>query len=283
MQARPPLDSSLELAPLNSSPGRGIHDCLALIRLPCYTGPVSSLSASALSCLVAALDPTHAALTEVLRAHVADGWVHYGALGRDPGGLDRYLGQLAETSAADLGDPRGDRAKAFWINAYNALALQLVRDRRPSTSIREVDGAFDRISFRVAGRQLTLDAIEHQILRPAFSDPRIHAVLVCAARGCPPLEARAFTEQGLDARLEAAARRFARDPTRNRWDPGRNVLRVSRIFEWFGADFVARHGGGTGDEAAAVRAFFSHHLGVPIPTSVTIEYLEYDWRLNGSW
>lgn len=232
--------------------------------------------------LLAAFDPTHAAFTEILRANTEGGWVRYGALGVDPGPLDRYLGDLAATDAVELGDPRGDRAKAFWINAYNASVLALVRDARPKESIREVEGAFDGKTFVVAGRRLTLDAIEHQVLRPTFADPRIHAVLVCAARSCPLLEERAFTERDLDERLEAAARRFAADPARNRWEPALRVLRVSRIFEWFGDDFVARYAPGA-DREAAIRGFFTRMLGIAIPAEARVEWADYDWRLNGSW
>lgn len=235
----------------------------------------------------AAFDHSHAALDQVLAQHVHAGWVSYGELAADSAALDGYLLSLAEISAVELSSFDRPQAMALWINAYNALTIRLILDHPDVASIRDIDGAWDSKHFTVAGRSLTLNAIEHDILRVEYPDARLHMVLVCAARSCPELLSDAFTADQLEAQLDAASRSFVADVTRNRFDPMSNTLHVSHIFEWYGGDFVsgyAERGGGS-DHAAAIRGFFSvylEHEAVASP-DVGVEWLDYDWRLNGSW
>ena len=228
-----------------------------------------------------AFDHTHRAFDQLLRTQVSEGRVQYGALSKNRAGLDSYTRGLATVTPAEEKRFSDRQALAFWINAYNALTLQLVIDEAPKKSIRDLGDPWKTFSFDVAGRKLTLDQIEHQIVRKRWKDPRIHAVLVCAAKSCPILESRVFVAATLDARLEAAARRWARDPSKNRREGGK--LRVSRIFEWFGQDFVGRYGNGSEAVPDAVRGFLSHFLGEDIPATEPIEYMSYDWSLNGAW
>ena len=236
---------------------------------------------------VQAFDHTHAALDQVLRAHVSGGSVSYGALAADRGGLDAYLDSIAGASSGDIaGFSRGE-AMAFWINAYNALTLKVILDHGPVASIRDIDGAWDGIRHDVAGRSLTLNEIEHQILRKHYPDARLHMVLVCAARSCPKLYAGAFTPDNLEQRLDAASTGFVGDPARNRFEADRGELAVSRIFEWYGTDFVKQYASASnGDDASAgIRGFFATYLDDPAAGAgaVTVSYLDYDWSLNGTW
>jgi len=229
-----------------------------------------------------AFDHSHSAFDQVLRTYVSDGRVAYGKLAADRAGLDGYLASLAAVEPAELEGFTREQAMAFWINAYNAATLRLIIDHRPAVGIRDIDGAWDRITFDLAGEKLTLNHVEHEILRKRYPDPRLHMVLVCAAKSCPKLASHAFTADTLEQRLDEAARAFARDTTRNRYEGG--VLYVSRIFEWYGGDFVPRFAP-DGDDKDAIRGFFAHYLDEPAlaGSDTEIRYLDYDWSLNGTF
>ena len=143
--------------------------------------------------------------------------------------------------------PRAQRM-AFWINAYNFFTLHAIVDhypirgswfsRYPQNSIRQIDGVWTRLTWRVAGRQVSLDDIEHRILRPEFKDPRIHFAVNCASLGCPPLRGEPYRAGTLDAQLDDNARQFLASPHGLRVD-GR-TLAVTSILKWYGGDFVER-------------------------------------------
>ena len=153
----------------------------------------------------AAMD--HSDYQGVLSAHVnAQGNVDYAAV-RSSGALDAYLSALQ--TAAEPAD-RSARM-AFWLNAYNALTIDLIADNFPLSSIRELDGGdpWESRRFTVAGQLVTLNHIEHQILRP-MGDPRVHATINCASMSCPPMPPEPLSGRTLDAQLEAASERWLR-------------------------------------------------------------------------
>ncbi|MGH0038229.1 MAG: DUF547 domain-containing protein [Myxococcota bacterium] len=171
---------------------------------------------------------------------------------------------------------------AFWINAYNILAIQVVLDHYPVDSIRDI-GSFlrpvwKREAGRVAGEPVTLHAVEHEILRK-LGEPRIHAAIVCASTSCPSLARTPYTARGLDAELAAATRGWLASPSKGAaLDRTGRSIRLSRIFDWFEEDFDA--GGG-------VLAFVADHLPADDAawlrqnaTRVDVEYFDYDWTLN---
>jgi hypothetical protein len=229
----------------------------------------------------------HAAFDSLLRRYVVEGrgvrWAAFHGNRADRAALDAYVARLAEADTA--GWPPAEQM-AFWINAYNALTLQRVLAAYPVPSITQVKTAPDLPAgkgvwlepHRVARTTLTLDDIEHRVLRGRFADPRVHFVLNCAARSCPPLEARAFTGEGLDARLEAAARRFVNDARFNRIPAGGGEWELSALFDWYGADFAAAGG--------SVPGWLARHLapetrrGMPPPGRIRVRFLPYDWSLN---
>lgn len=242
-------------------------------------------------------DHGYATYGAVLRAYVTPPRVDYGALKATRASLDRSVGEF--DAAATRAEPAWTREQrmAFWINAYNAFTLQAIVDhypirsgwltRYPRNSIRQIDGVWTTLKWRAAGRTVTLDDIEHRILRPEFKDARIHFAVNCASTSCPPLAAEPYRARTLDAQLDDAARTYMAS------DEGlqvtRDTLRVSSIFKWYGDDFVQEYAGVIGGEqeakerailgvivqhgppAAAARA----RTGVP-----AIRYLEYDWSLN---
>ena len=229
------------------------------------------------------MDATHAKLQEVLRARVARGRVDYAGLKAAPQALDAYLAQVAGASLDAMTAPE---KMAFLINAYNALTLDLIADEWPLTSIRDLNfgqvWSFRR--FRVAGADRSLDDLEHKLLRP-MGDPRIHAAVNCASIGCPPLSDTVFTAAGLDGQLDAASRRWAATSTL-----AGGTLTVSKIFDWYGDDFVVRYGasrwdipGLSGKEEAAANFVAAH---VPALADAikrggyTVAYAPYDWGVN---
>jgi uncharacterized protein DUF547 len=234
---------------------------------------------------------------KVLHDHVHAARVDYTALRSGRAALDEAVAALAEpTAEAERGWTREQRL-AFWINAYNAFTLRVIVDHypiqspwftlSPRNSIRQIDGVWTAINWRAAGRTLTLDDIEHRILRPEFKEPRVHFAINCASVGCPALAAEPYKAATLDAQLDAAARRYLARDEGLRID-GR-TLRVSRILEWYGEDFVARFApdaAGKPDRVEqAVRGVvvrFGPAAAVDLARapSTRIRFLDYDWSLN---
>ena len=177
----------------------------------------------------------HSAWNSSLAAHVSPQGVDYAAIG--PTGLDPYLESLKTADVASMGPKQ---KKAFWINAYNALTIDLLAENPGIKSIRDLDEGdpWSARAFPVAGKSVTLNAIEHEILRP-MGDPRIHAAINCASIGCPPLVATAFTAEGLDKQLDAANRHWAATNAVRVTD---DTIYLSAIFDWFGDDFLPGYG-----------------------------------------
>lgn len=185
--------------------------------------------------------PWQAFLDTWLVTDAADG-IHrlrYQAVDADArSALDAWL-----TAQGDV-DPRTlDRGQqmAWWINLYNALTVRLILQHPGIDSIRDIGGWFGpgpwrRTVIRVLETDLTLDDIEHGILRPVFRDPRIHFAVNCASLGCPNLAARAYTAGELDAMLEAGARDYVNHPRGARFDDD-GALHLSSIFDWYREDF----------------------------------------------
>ena len=154
--------------------------------------------------------------------------------------LRKYLNILNST------DPRlynKKEQKAYWINLYNALTIELILEEYPVKSITKLGGWFsfgpwDKKITEVAGQSLTLNDIEHRILRPQWGDKRIHYAVNCASEGCPDLASEAYTSGNISLLLEKQARRFIQQEKGVVWIDGRLVL--SRIYEWYAVDFGSR-------------------------------------------
>jgi uncharacterized membrane protein YdjX (TVP38/TMEM64 family) len=224
----------------------------------------------------------HGPFSRLLAAYVQDGLVDYGAFARDST-FATYLRSLDRADPAGL--PMADRL-AYWINVYNAYTIELINVRGEKRSIRNINKRFG-VSFkspwaepivRAGGRVLTLDDVEHKIIRPDFRDARIHAALVCAALGCPPLRSEAFVAERLDEQLDEQARRFLMQTTKNRVDVANRTVHGSPIFTWYREDF-----GGT---LAGVGAFWARYFppgaARELLLSGDFRYVEtkYDWTLN---
>ncbi len=221
--------------------------------------------------------PDYAVLDDLLVNYVVDGVVDYDGFAADAR-LGTVLQELADTDTSDL---TSDAAlKAFYINAYNLLAIDGVLNGESAANRRQRRQFFVKRTREVMGEPLSMQAIEHNLLRP-MGDPRIHFAIVCASLSCPRLANRAYRPETLDEQLDAAAREFINDPTRNRFDPRRGRGFVSRLFDWFGADFAG--------EAGSVQRYISAFVLDPDTErelrrgALEIRFEDYDWSLNGHY
>ena len=233
----------------------------------------------------------HSDYAEVLRRFVNDrGGVDYAGLQADRDGLDRYVAALGAVPRSRFDAWPEPEQIAFLINAYNAFTLVSIVDRYPVKSIRDIPGVWRLRRFDLAGRRLTLDAIEHQILRRDYNEPRIHMAVNCASIGCPVLRQEPFTGERLDEQLEDQVRRMVRDPNQFRIDRPGGSVHISSVFDWFGEDFIPsfapeRPPGKLSDKQAAAVAFLAQYLPDEDRRHLksgdyTLRYLDWDWGLN---
>ncbi len=250
--------------------------------------------------VAADFDQTHGLFGQILKTHVQDGLVDYAALKADRGRLDTYVAALGAVSQESFASWGRDDRFAFWINAYNAFTLKVIIDNYPiegswfslypRNSIRQISGVWDKIKFTAVGRKITLNDIEHQVLRKEFKDPRLHGAINCASASCPELRNEPYLADRLNEQLDDAARRFARDTFRNRVDVESKTLHASEIFKWFYKDFLSAYApdgsfaGLSGKEAAA-GSFMARFADEGSASAIKaggfdVEWLSYDWELN---
>ena len=209
----------------------------------------------------------HEAWGRMLNTYVSEtGEVNYSAWKQDRYALDAYIEALAR-NAPDQNAPIPQRM-AFWINAYNALTVQLILNNYPLESIRDLYRPWGRTVFTIGDQTYSLGAIEHRILRK-MGDPRIHFAINCASTSCPRLSRKVFTSRALDRQLQEATVSFLTDSTKN--DIQGEQWKLSRIFLWFGEDFGGRKG-----KIALIKKV----LELPPETMPELSYKRYDWRLN---
>ncbi len=244
------------------------------------------------------VDQDHAELTSLLQLCVVQTpgsgppRVDYQRLARHRSELQAYLAGLGALDPAQFADWKPNRRLALLINAYNAFTLELILDHYPVASIRDIPEAWTNPRWLLVGETVSLDHIENEMIRKKFKEPRIHAALVCAANGCPPLYDEAFTAEKLSAQLDYQCRRFVRDEDLNRLQRSDETLRISQIFEWFADDFAPRWGktplpaGDTGTVfQRSIVGFFAEYMRPPDRSHlrqrpVRIVFREYDWGLN---
>jgi len=258
------------------------------------------------------VDHSHARLDSVLDTYLRDGLVAYAALQdaaeTGEGDFTAYLDELAEGDESSWTE---DERLAYWINAYNAFTLKLIVDHHPTgtrwfvdilpflrawlpaNSILQIPGRWTEITFESVRGPITLDAIEHQILRPEFEDPRIHAAIVCASIGCPVLRDEAYVGDRIDAQLDDQLAEFVASGRGATIDPDDRDLEVSKVFDWFREDWSVAPPGGRpslpeptrfGDDAGPVTWVYAY--APPAMRDALAEgewdvgHLDWDWNLN---
>lgn len=234
---------------------------------------------------------------DLLTRHVTAAGVDYAALKADRQRLDRTVDALDAPSTRDMREWTRAQQMAFWINAYNVFTLRAIAEHypiqsgwltaQPRNSIRQIDGVWTKLRWQAAGRSVTLDDIEHRILRPVFKDARIHFAVNCASVSCPPLATEPYRADRLDAQLDGAARRFLASAEGVRIDG--HTLQVSSLFKWYGNDFVSGYAplvpGARDRTERAIRGAIVKY-GAPPAAALArdgrsqIAFLRYDWSLN---
>jgi hypothetical protein len=245
------------------------------------------------------LEAIHRPFDELLDSNVRDGMVYYRALQSMRSRLDRYVASLDVPEATYAGWPR-ERQIAFWLNAYNAFVLKTVVDRYPirgrsdaypASSIRQIPGAFDTLRHRAAGRSVTLDQIEKEIL-PQFGDPRLYLALGRGAVGSGRLRSEAYSGPVLDRQLDSVASDFLTHEQMIRIDRDDNVISVTPILSWRETEFVKAYDPGPSGPYAqrspierALIAFIEPRV-LPLEkeflqkNTFRVVFQDVDWRLN---
>ncbi len=222
----------------------------------------------------------HSLLDGLLRTHVDEhGWVDYNGLREDAEQLDQYVASLAEAPFDEMG--RSEKL-ALLINAYNAFTLRLILDYWDGgglKSIKDIPGnkRWDDQRWQIGSFTWSLNAIEHEQVRPKFKEPRVHFALVCAAVGCPTLRNEAYLASRIDGQLEDQTR-YAH--THDRWfrfEPDSNEVHLTQLYDWYGGDFEQVAG-----SVLEYAAQYSDELkqALAVGNTPRINWLNYDWTLN---
>jgi hypothetical protein len=193
--------------------------------------------------------------------------------------LDAYIQQLQEVEVTKL-----DRSeqKAYWINLYNALTLKVVLDHYPVKSLRDIkispglfsSGPWGAKLVTIQGQKVSLDDIEHRILRPLWKDNRAHYAVNCASMGCPNIQLEAYTAENMDALLEKGAREYVNHPRGVRLSGDR--LQLSSIYDWFQGDF----GGSEESVLGHLQRYANPELATMLKEFGGKISYDYDWRIN---
>jgi hypothetical protein len=215
---------------------------------------------------------------ELLVKHTRDGLADYASFKTEHPKLKKYLEYLSGINPDELG--RGD-SFAYYINLYNAATIDLVLGNYLGIdSIKDIGGFFGnpwKIEFiTLKDSKVHLDHVEHEIIRPTYQDPRLHFAVNCASLGCPPLHAKPFEGETLDATLDELSRQNMADPAHTRLEG--EDLYVSKVFDWFGEDW-----GKTEDKVSFVQKYSSREQAAEIEElggRLNLKYSEWDWTLN---
>ncbi|MCI5045804.1 MAG: DUF547 domain-containing protein [Aquisalinus sp.] len=205
--------------------------------------------------------------------------VAYGQVSaEDKQALKDYIDSLEAIDPTRLSE---DEAFAYWVNLYNSVTIEVILDNYPVDSIRDIRsgvfaaGPWKMDLVQVNGEDLSLDNIEHDILREYFNEPRVHYAVNCASIGCPNLVAEPYTGETLEAQLEAGAIRYVNDPRGVSFDDDGDVT-LSSIYKWFKEDF----GTSQTQVLAHVRRYADDDLRAKLANVSRIDGYKYDWALN---
>lgn len=219
-------------------------------------------------------DQLHAAYGQLLGRYVEGLGVDYVAWIGSERDVDALRAYVRDLTALDPAGWPHDDGLAYWLNLYNAVTVQLIVDNYPLDSIKDLGGflktsPWDRKLVTVAGRELSLNMIENDIIRPEFGDPRIHFAVNCASIGCPPLQPDAYRAATLSDQLDAACRQAL---NHERWvRTAGDKLEVTKIFDWYKDDFA--------EDGGSIRSFIARYHEGSLPDG-KIEFMDYDWSLN---
>ena len=204
-----------------------------------------------------------------LKKNVSSGKVDYHSIKSDAILLNEVL-EIA--SKIDVSNETVNSQKAFWINAYNLTLIKAILNKYPVKSPLDISGLFDKGTYTIAGKKLTLNDIEKKMIREKYNDPRVHFVLVCGANGCPPIINNAYLPETLEEQLNKQAKLALNNPNFIKVNTASKKVELSQIFEWYKADFISK-GKNEID-------FINQYRDTKIDTKSKVSYYPYDWALN---
>ncbi|PCI93947.1 MAG: hypothetical protein COB15_15345 [Flavobacteriales bacterium] len=213
--------------------------------------------------------PTHSDWNSITKKNVSvSGKVNYKGMKASLSKIEGYLKILKE-NAPKKEWPKNEKL-AYWINLYNASTVYLIASNYPISSITKLEGGkpWDKNFVESGDKIYSLNQIENEIIRPRFKDPRIHAALNCAAVSCPSLLNEAYVGNKLEDQLTQQTKVWINDPSKNLLN--QNVVKISKIFDWYAADFKA-----VGGVVAFINKYSTKNS-----ASKKIRFLEYNWALN---
>jgi hypothetical protein len=209
----------------------------------------------------------HSNWTTLLQKNVSRaGIVNYKGFQKDSKALSAYLAELSANVPTK--STSRNATLAYWINTYNAYTVKLIIDNYPTNSIKDINDPWGKKFITLSGKKYSLEGIENEILRK-MDEPRIHFAINCASVSCPNLLNEAFTEAKLEQQLKAVSKSFINDKTKNTITA--NKIEVSKIFDWFGADFKSK---------GSVIDFLNQYSTTKISTNAQVNFKEYNWGLN---
>ena len=209
----------------------------------------------------------HSSFNDLLQNHVSSsGNVNYNGFKANRTSLGNYISDLGDNMPKNAWS-KNDKL-AYWINAYNAMTIDLILRNPKVKSIKDIDKPWDQRLWKLGEKWYNLDEIEHQILRK-MDEPRIHFAIVCASVSCPKLQNEAFTASNLDSQLTNATKEFLSDSSRN--NLSKSSVKLSKIFKWFAKDFKQNQ---------SLIDFLNKYSDIDISQNATKSYMNYNWDLN---
>lgn len=251
-------------------------------------------------------DHSYATYNSLLKRYVINARVNYEGFINSRAEFETFLRALGSVDENVFESWTEEQRLAFWINAYNAFTIKAIIDHypikrsftlvgifyAPSDSILQIKGVWTKLQFRALGNMVTLDEIEHQILRKKFNEPRIHMAINCASISCPDLRNEAYTPEKLEEQLAYASTNFVNNPDKGVYvNEQSGKVKLSKIFKWFGDDFINNYGSkklfnNYSLKENAVLNFTSEYIESEevkeylMNNKLKIGYLGYDWHLN---
>lgn len=208
-------------------------------------------------------------LTKFLSTHVSNsGKVNYNSIAKNRNELNSIINEF-ETNYPEANWTKNQKL-SYWINAYNLFTIKLIVDNYPVTSIKNITAKpWDKKFILLGGNKLSLNNIEHNIIRKQYNEPRVHFALNCASESCPILLNMAYRASVLSSQLTAQTKLFLFDNSKNNFSDSNNI-KISKIFDWYKSDFTNN---------GTLINFFNNYLHDKLKSPV-IDYMDYSWNLN---
>ncbi|MEM9337301.1 MAG: DUF547 domain-containing protein [Bacteroidota bacterium] len=205
------------------------------------------------------------------KAYVKDGLVAYDQISENPASLNKLIEEIGRSAKLNASS---NTDKALLINAYNLYVIKGIVEAYPVNSPQAIPSFFDRKSITIAGRKISLNELEKEVLLKQTEDPRLHFVLVCAAKGCPKIISEAYRPENLEDQLDRQTRLALNDNAFTRVNYSQQSIELSRIFQWYRSDFLK--------DNKSIVSFLNKYRTNKIGETYALTYYRYDWTLNAT-